>query len=99
MRNVWRSVCQPIQRPSPIRSAGLPLRVGLLMDWSDSVQDRRGFEQEAAAEFVHGVLQPRRDEAFVIGIGTRPQLMQPLTGDPERIRAAPLAQRRSDLHL
>src|SRR5208337_1498138 len=46
---------------------GLPLRVGLLIDSSNSIRDRFRFEQDAAVEFLHQVVRPQTDRAFVIG--------------------------------
>src|SRR5689334_24282612 len=37
----------------------LPLRVGLLVDASNSVRDRFRFEQEAAIEFLNQIIRPR----------------------------------------
>ena len=39
---------------------GLPLRVGLLIDASNSIRDRFHFEQDAAVEFLHQVVRPNR---------------------------------------
>src|SRR3972149_1189485 len=44
----------------------LPLRIGLLIDASNSIRPRFQFEQEAAIDFLHTVLKPGRDQAFVI---------------------------------
>src|SRR5580658_463316 len=35
----------------------LPLRVGLLVDTSNSIRDRFKFEQEAAIEFLHSIIR------------------------------------------
>src|SRR4051812_20885053 len=45
----------------------LPLRVGLLVDASNSIRDRFKFEQEAATEFLSSIVRPKPDLAFVIG--------------------------------
>src|SRR6185437_5645362 len=44
----------------------LPLRVGLLIDASNSIRDRFLFEQDAAIEFLHQIIRPRTDKAFVL---------------------------------
>jgi VWFA-related protein len=43
----------------------LPLRVGLLIDASDSVRARFRFEQMAAVMFLKKMLRPERDRAFI----------------------------------
>ncbi|MBI4467507.1 MAG: VWA domain-containing protein [Acidobacteria bacterium] len=60
----------------------LPLRIGLLIDTSNSVRPRFQFEQEAAIDFLHTVLRPKSDQAFVIGFDTTPVLVQDFTDDP-----------------
>ena len=45
----------------------LPLRLGLLVDLSGSVDPRFGFEQAAVGTFVTQVLRPSQDVAFVMG--------------------------------
>ncbi len=54
------------------RETNLPLRVGLLIDASNSVRDRFKFEQEAAIEFLNQIIRPKFDKAFVIGFDTTP---------------------------
>ena len=61
----------------------LPLRIGLLIDTSNSVRPRFQFEQEAAIDFLHTVLRPRQDQAFVISFDATPQLIQDFTDDPQ----------------
>jgi len=57
--------------PAEIRyftsETGLPLRVGLLIDASNSIRDRFRFEQESAIEFLNQIVRRNSDEAFVIG--------------------------------
>ncbi|HLH05885.1 MAG TPA: VWA domain-containing protein [Terriglobales bacterium] len=59
----------------------LPLRVGLLIDASNSIRDRFRFEQEAAIEFLNEIIRPRDDRAFVIGFDTTPEVTQDFTDD------------------
>jgi len=40
----------------------LPLRVGLLIDASNSIRDRFQFEQQAAIEFLQQIIRPRSDQ-------------------------------------
>ncbi|MGH9403695.1 MAG: VWA domain-containing protein [Terriglobia bacterium] len=59
----------------------LPLRIGVLMDTSNSVRERLGFEKEAAIDFLDATLRPDEDKAFVVGFDVEPQLLQDYTGD------------------
>ncbi len=67
------------------RETNLPLRVGLLIDASNSVRDRFKFEQEAAIEFLNQIVRPRFDKAFVIGFDTTPEVTQDFTDDAEHL--------------
>jgi len=60
----------------------MPLRIGLLIDTSNSVRPRFQFEQEAAVDFLHTVLRPKSDRAFVIGFDVTPVMAQDYTDDP-----------------
>ncbi len=62
-----------------------PLRLGLLVDWSDSVADQFQSDRRAATAFLRRVMRPGFDEGFVLGFGARAEAIQPLTGDPERM--------------
>lgn len=59
----------------------LPLRIGLIIDTSDSVKERLSFEQKAGANFVRSVLTDSRDLAFVIGVNNSVLLTQDFTSD------------------
>jgi Ca-activated chloride channel homolog len=67
------------------RQTNLPLRVGLLIDASNSVRDRFKFEQEAAIEFLNQIIRPRFDQAFVIGFDTTPEVTQDFTDQTEAL--------------
>ena len=67
------------------RQTNLPLRVGLLIDASNSVRDRFKFEQEAAIEFLNQIIRPRYDKAFVIGFDTTPEVTQDFTDSAEQL--------------
>ena len=67
------------------RETNLPLRVGLLIDASNSVRDRFKFEQEAAIEFLNQIIQRISDKAFVIGFDTTPEVTQDMTEDTEAL--------------
>lgn len=63
----------------------LPLRVGLLIDASNSIRDRFRFEQQASIEFLNQIIRPNRDQAFVLGFDTTPEVTQDFTGDAEKL--------------
>ncbi|HWC18955.1 MAG TPA: VWA domain-containing protein [Terriglobales bacterium] len=75
--------------PASIRSfaseTNLPLRVGLLVDASNSIRDRFRFEQQAAIEFLNQIIHPQRDQAFVLGFDTTPEITQDFTGNSEKL--------------
>ncbi len=54
------------------RETNLPLRIGILIDTSNSIRLRLHFEQEAAIDFLYDALRPEKDEAFVVGFDTEP---------------------------
>jgi VWFA-related protein len=60
----------------------LPLRIGILVDTSNSIRDRFKFEQEAASQFVRSVLQSHLDKGMVISFDSTAQLISDLTNDP-----------------
>jgi Ca-activated chloride channel family protein len=77
---------KPPQRISAFRAeTDLPLRLGLLIDASNSIRERFSFEQEAAVEFLSQVLRPRFDQAFVLGFDTTAEVSQDFTDDQEKI--------------
>jgi VWFA-related protein len=65
------------------RETNLPLRVGLLIDASNSVRDRFKFEQESAIEFLNQIIRHGSDKAFVIGFDTTAEVTQDFTDDTE----------------
>jgi Ca-activated chloride channel family protein len=67
------------------QQTNLPLRVGLLIDTSSSIHSRFSFEQTAAIDFLQSVLRPKRDEAFVMGFDTTPELTQGYTDNVDRL--------------
>lgn len=67
------------------RQTNLPLRVGLLIDASNSVRDRFKFEQESAIEFLNQIIRPRYDKAFIIGFDTTPEVTQDFTDNTEAL--------------
>ncbi len=63
----------------------MPLRVGLLIDSSNSIRDRFKFEQQAATEFLRQVIRPNTDQAFVIAFDENPTITQDFTSDMNKI--------------
>jgi VWFA-related protein len=65
----------------------LPLRAGLLVDTSGSVQDRFRFEQAAATGFLREAIREPQDLGFVMGFANHPFLTQDLTNDTALLSA------------
>jgi VWFA-related protein len=63
----------------------LPLRVGLLIDASNSIRDRFLFEQQAATEFLLATIRPKTDKAFVLAFDEVPTVEQDFTNDMDRL--------------
>jgi len=64
----------------------LPLRMGLLIDTSDSVRYQMNFEQDASNLFLEKVVRPKVDRAFVMAFSVDQQLVQDYTDDTSRLR-------------
>ncbi len=73
----------PVQIVNFASETNLPLRVGLLVDASNSVRDRFRFEQDSAIEFLNEIIRPHFDRAFVIGFDTTPEVTQDFTDNTE----------------
>src|SRR5260370_835477 len=63
------------------RQTDLPLRIGMLLDTSNSIRDRIKFEQDASVNFLFSVLRRNKDEAYVMTFDDEPQIVQAFTGD------------------
>ncbi len=63
----------------------LPLRVGLLIDASNSIRDRFLFEQQAAVEFLRQTIRPKTDKAFVLAFDEVWDVTQDFTNDLDRL--------------
>ncbi|MBI2956021.1 MAG: VWA domain-containing protein [Acidobacteria bacterium] len=68
--------------------SNLPLRIGLVVDMSNSVRPRFQYEQEAAIDFLHTVLRPKTDRAFLLAFDATPSLVQDFTDDPLALSGA-----------
>src|SRR5437879_2336224 len=77
-------------KPQEIRyfskQTDLPLRIGMLLDTSNSIRDRIKFEQDASVNFLFSVLRRNKDEAFVMTFDDEPQIVQGFTGDAGALR-------------
>src|SRR5512146_3008817 len=62
----------------------MPLRVGLLIDASNSIRDRFRFEQEAT-EFLRQIVRPQTDKAFVLAFDETDKVTQDFTGDLDKL--------------
>lgn len=65
----------------------LPLRLGVLIDTSNSIRDRFRFQQEAAVEFINSVMRPE-DRAVVVSFDTGAELVADLTSSTETLAKA-----------
>src|SRR5580704_13769839 len=68
------------------KQTDLPLRIGMLVDTSNSIRDRIKFEQDASINFLFSVLRRGRDEAFVMTFDDEPQVVQAFTSDAGLLR-------------
>src|SRR5271169_2757127 len=68
------------------KQSDLPLRIGMLLDTSNSIRDRIKFEEDAANNFLFSVLRHGTDEAFVMTFDDEPQVVQAFTGDAGLLR-------------
>jgi VWFA-related protein len=59
----------------------LPLRLGLILDTSDSIKERFKFEQAEAADFLRNIVTQKDDLAFVVGFANSVLLVQDFTPD------------------
>ena len=77
-------------KPQDIRyfskQTDLPLRIGMLLDTSNSIRDRIKFEQDASVSFLFSVLRRNKDEAFVMTFDDEPQVIQAFTSDTGALR-------------
>lgn len=63
------------------RQADLPLRIGMLLDTSNSIRERLHFEQDAATDFLYNVIRRGQDQAFLMTFDNEPEVIQDYTGD------------------
>jgi Ca-activated chloride channel homolog len=63
--------------------AELPLRLGLVIDTSDSIASRFSFEQDAATKFLRETTAGKDDLAFVVGVNNLVLLAQDFSADQD----------------
>jgi Ca-activated chloride channel homolog len=66
----------------------LPLRLGLLIDTSNSIRDRFRFEQQAAIEFINSVVRQHVDKLMLVSFDSAAELVTDLVDDPEKLAKA-----------
>jgi len=66
----------------------LPLRIGILIDTSNSIRDRFRFQQEAAMDFVNTVVRPGEDKGMVVSFDSSAELVADLTDSTEALAKA-----------
>ena len=70
------------------RQTDLPLRVAVLIDASDSILYRFGYEKTAAAMFLTRILRPGKDQAFVVAFNDLVRLVQDDTDNSKQLSRA-----------
>jgi VWFA-related protein len=63
----------------------LPLRLGILIDTSNSIRERFKFEQDAAIEFLNNTLHANQDRAMLVSFDTKAELVSDLVSDTEKL--------------
>lgn len=92
--NLAREDFQVIEekRPQTItsfaRETDVPLRIGLLVDTSNSIRDRLDFEQRAASDFLRMLLRPGKDKALLGSFDSMAEMLQDFTDDLDQLIAA-----------
>jgi Ca-activated chloride channel homolog len=71
----------------------LPLRIGMVLDTSNSIRERLKFEQDAAIDFLFNAIRRGKDQAFLMTFDDGPQVIKDFTGDTSELRDTILKQR------
>lgn len=75
------------------RETDLPLRIGLLLDTSNSIRERLEFEKDAAIEFLHNTLRRKKDQAFLMIFDNEPAVIHNYTDDASALTEVVQRQR------
>jgi len=70
-----------------VAESDLPLRLGILIDTSNSIRDRFKFEQEAAISFINNVIRSNQDKGLVVSFDTRAELVSDLQTETDKLIA------------
>jgi len=70
------------------RETDLALRIGILIDTSNSIRDRLHFEEQAATDFLSDTIRRGKDQAFVVGFDAESKVVQDYTDNVEKLAAA-----------
>jgi VWFA-related protein len=71
----------------------LPLRIGMVLDTSNSIRERLKFEQDAAIDFLFNALRRGKDQGFLMTFDDGAQIIKDFTGDTGELRDTILKQR------
>src|SRR5579862_306921 len=66
----------------------LPLRIGILIDTSNSIRERFRFQQDAATDFIDTVVRPGQDKAMVVSFDSNAELVSDLTDSTDQLAKA-----------
>ena len=66
----------------------LPLRIGILIDTSNSIRERFRFQQAAATDFVNTVVRPGQDKGMVVSFDSSAEVVADLTDSTEALGTA-----------
>jgi Ca-activated chloride channel homolog len=70
------------------QQANLPLRIGILIDTSNSVRPRLEFEKDSAIDFLNAVLRPGHDQVYLVSFDVEPVLLADYTDDVDKLSDA-----------
>jgi VWFA-related protein len=82
---------QPIQEFTA--ESDLPLRLAILIDTSNSIRDRFKFEQEAATDFINGIVHAGTDKAMIVSFDSSAELVSDLIDNTVQLDNAILSLR------
>lgn len=68
--------------------SNLPLRLGILIDTSNSIRERFRFEQDAASEFLKDAMRTNNDKAMVVSFDSNADIVADLTPDTDKLDSA-----------
>jgi len=65
----------------------LPLRMGILIDTSNSIRDRFRIEQESASEFLKSLMRSNIDKAMIMSFDSKAELAADLTDNTAKLES------------